>query len=143
MRTMAFGAVGEVFVVVHGHLAPSDKEWNRYLDAVMAHYRGRSRVRTLIVTEGGAPSPAQWQRLVTHPEITFHKGKLCVVTDSTFVRGVVQGMDAPALNPISGQYQLFKRAQLLEALRELDASPGEQRAAIALVTQLEKAVGER
>ncbi|WP_437937476.1 hypothetical protein [Sorangium sp. So ce341] len=144
MKTMAFGTVGEVFVLLQGNLAPSDEDWNLYLDAWTAHFEGRTRTRTLIVTDGSAPSPAQWQRMMTHRISSFFSlpGKICVVTESTFVRGVINGMDTPVLNPFNGQYQVFARGQILDALRALDASPVEQRAAVALVDQLRQMLGK-
>jgi hypothetical protein len=145
MKTMAFGAVGEIFVLVQGSMAPSDEEWNTYLDAIVAHFQGRTRTRTLIVTDGSAPSPAQWQRMMNHPCSSLFPlpSKICLVTGSTFVRGVVHGMDTPALNPISGQYQVFTRDKILDALRARDASPVEEREAIALVGQLQRTLGKR
>ncbi|WP_437679133.1 hypothetical protein [Sorangium sp. So ce131] len=65
------------------------------------------------------------------------------MTDSTFVRGVIAGMDAPALNPLSGRYEVFAKGQLIAALRKLDASPLEERAAVALVEQLRQTLGQR
>ncbi|WP_437504459.1 hypothetical protein [Sorangium sp. So ce1099] len=144
MKTMAFGTVGEVFVLLHGNLPPSDEDWLRYLDAWVAHFQGRTRARTLIVTEGGAPSPAQWQRMMAHPCSSLFRlpGNFCLVTESTFVRGVVDGMDTPALNPFTGQYQVFARGEIVDALRALNASPVEQRAAVALVEQLRQTLGK-
>ncbi|WP_437528973.1 hypothetical protein WME79_46850 [Sorangium sp. So ce726] len=143
MKTMAFGAVGEIFVLLQGSMAPSDEDWNLYLDAIVAHFEGRTRTRTLIVTDGSAPSPAQWQRMMNHPCSSLFRmpSKICLVTGSTFVRGVVDGMDTPALNPFSGKYQVFTRGQIMDALRALDASPVEQRAAVELVDQLQQTLG--
>ncbi|WP_437276375.1 hypothetical protein WME90_34720 [Sorangium sp. So ce375] len=144
MKTLAFGTVGEVFVLLHGKLAPSDEEWNQYLDAWAAHFHGRSRTRTLIVTDGAAPQPAQWQRVMTHPCSSLFRlpTKICLVTESTFVRGVVRGMDTPALNPLNGQYQFFAKGQITDALRALDISPAEQRTIVAFVDQLRQTLGK-
>ncbi|XYH94873.1 hypothetical protein ACMHYB_44705 [Sorangium sp. So ce1128] len=144
MKTMAFGTVGEIFVLLQGNRAPSDEDWNLYLDAWVTHFQGRARTRTLVVTDGGAPTPAQYQRMMKHPcsSLVRLPGKLCLVTDSTFARGVIHGMDTPVLNPFNGQYQIFARGQIMDALRVLDASPVEQRAAVALVDQLQLALGK-
>ncbi|XXY20788.1 hypothetical protein WME88_14265 [Sorangium sp. So ce216] len=144
MKTMAFGTVGGIFVLLHGNIAPSDEDWNLYLDAFVAHSQGRTRTRTLIVTDGSAPSPAQYQRMMKHPCSSLFRlpGKFCLVTESTFVRGVVHGMDTPVLNPFSGHYQVFARGQIMDALQALDASPVEQSAAVALVDQLQQTLGK-
>ncbi|XYI02343.1 hypothetical protein ACMHYB_22320 [Sorangium sp. So ce1128] len=52
-------------------------------------------------------------------------------------------MDTPALNPFSGQYQVFSRGQIMDALRALDASPVEQRAAVTFVDYLQQTLGKR
>ncbi|WP_437730578.1 hypothetical protein [Sorangium sp. So ce1335] len=146
MKTMAFGMAGEIFVVVHGDCGPSDEEWDRYVDAWITHFQGRPRTRTLIVTDGGSPNPSQWQRMVTNrrlPDFYRIPSRYCVVTDSTFVRGVMGGMDAPGLSPFSGRYKLFPRGQLVSALRELDASPFEERTAVSLVDELRETLGKR
>jgi hypothetical protein len=100
--------------------------------------------RAVVLTSLASALGCAWQRMMNHPCSSLFRlpSKICLVTGSTFVRGVVHGMDTPELNPFSGQYQVFTKDQILDALRALDASPVEQREAVALVDQLQKTLGK-
>jgi hypothetical protein len=83
-----------VALAVHTHRAPSDPEWQEYLDCVqeMLRHTG-SRFKQcagLAITDGGAPSAAQRHRFVT--TLGEQRPVAAVVTDSALVRGVVTAL---------------------------------------------------
>jgi hypothetical protein len=113
-RTMVWGSVNAFVVVVHGKDTPTDEEWNEYLqfNLDMGSEHGVN-VRSLAVTEGGAPTAAQ--RKTFHDAATRllkkHPGVVrgAVVTPSTFVRGVVTAMSL--VNPM---IKAFSPAEMKE-----------------------------
>jgi hypothetical protein len=80
----------ELFLFLHGGQPPLDHEWQASIDAYQAceeEHGDISRVRILVVTDGGAPSSRQRGKLND-----FLKGRILpisVISDSALVRGVV------------------------------------------------------
>ena len=54
---MAHAVVGDVVVTVHTATAPSDAEWNAWMNAVRSI--PIDRLRVLVFTDGGAPTTLQ------------------------------------------------------------------------------------
>jgi hypothetical protein len=78
------------------------------------------RLRILVVTEGGTPSPKQRQALDVVSKPVMNKSKIAVVTRSTFARGVVNAF--ALLYPV---YRAFDPRDIDGALRYLDLSPAQ------------------
>jgi hypothetical protein len=124
-KTMAFGKVGEVMLLVHNKVAPGDEEWNAWVEYAFRHFSPGSMLKCLIVTEGGAPTPTQRlsmnerlsEYLIDNPKALRN----AIVTASAFVRGVVT-----ALSWFHPGYCAFSPAHLDDAMQYLDV-PDESR----------------
>lgn len=116
-KTLAFGKVMSCVILVHSEVAPSDKDWNLYLDFLKQQQT--PDIKILVQGKGGPPpSAAQRARLVS----VVGKGGVttAVLTDDPFARGVVT-----ALNWVFGQkLAAFPSARMEEALSYLGVSTG-------------------
>ncbi|MRG96033.1 hypothetical protein [Polyangium spumosum] len=139
---MAFQKVGDYFVLVHTAMAPTDEEWDEW----MQHYTYAS---ILVVTDGGAPTASQRKRMKMRvdelralPGVPNRKEpKVATVTASSFVRGVLTALrwfyhDA---------YAAFPPDHINQALTYLDVPPryhiAMKTAVQTLRMQLKKAKG--
>ena len=120
MKTMATGQVHGCFVLAHATEAPTEPEWDRYIEQMRAYIPQVPRLRILVVTEGGTPSPKQRQALDVVSKPVMNKSKIAVVTRSTFARGVVNAF--ALLYPV---YRAFDPRDIDGALRYLDLSPAQ------------------
>ena len=79
--------VGRVLVLLESADAPSDPEWDRCL-GLLAEFRDDfSRVKVLVITAGGGPTPPQRRRLSAVTQ--EHSVHVAVVSDSMRVRFIV------------------------------------------------------
>ncbi len=124
---------GDLHIVVHGDVSPSDEEWNLYLNVLRAA-RPRMR-RVLVSTTGGAPSPRQRRSLLD----AMGEGRpptTAVVTGSVVARGVVT-----ALAWIKGDFiRAFSPADLDLALSHLAVAESDRPAVIAALRSLTNTV---
>ncbi len=91
-RTMAYARCDELFcVVVHGSTAPTDAEWQSYVDDLVAWVPGL--IGCLIFSEGGAPGAGQ-RRLVRDRLAPLGRldARYAVLSNSLLVRGVVNAL---------------------------------------------------
>jgi hypothetical protein len=100
MARHAFQRLGTLLVVVVGTEAPTDEEWQQYLDACVALDRelgGLSRVSALIFSDGG--SPTRLQLVGLDKVLRQRTGVSAVVCDSLRFRAVMSlfGLINPAL----------------------------------------------
>jgi hypothetical protein len=75
-----------LLLALHGEAAPSDAEWEPYLDAiprVLAHPSGMG----IVLTDGGTPSSAQRERMRRKDGGAVRCN--AIITDNAIVRGVV------------------------------------------------------
>jgi hypothetical protein len=82
-----------LFVLVHGRGAPSSPDWERYVAAVRRCV-GLPRPRSLILTDGGAPSPQQRAEM---SDVLERRYPTVIVSDAVAVRFIVSTMTL--LNP--------------------------------------------
>ncbi len=118
-KTMAYRLVGEISLLVHSTRAPSDHEYDGYLEFI-ATLPPQIR-RSMVVTPG--PGPNARQRAKTNEVLKARKqmdAKVAVVTDSTMVRGIVT-----ALSWFNREIRVFSMAKIHDALRYLNANPEE------------------
>jgi hypothetical protein len=114
-RTLAHAEAEGCIILVHSADPPSDTEWNRWLEALSRYLLRTSRARMLVMSQGGAPNPSQRRAsdAVTAPH---HRDmKVAVVTQSTFVRGVVA-----AFRVLLPFYRAYAPRELEAALAYLD-----------------------
>ncbi len=112
--SMAFARCGPTHgVVVHTAAAPSDAEWQAYLQEVERWFG--TLVGCLVVTAGGGPSSAQRRALA---EMFARQGPVVVRTavmmDSVLVRGIVN-----AINLFNPQIRAFRGDALDAALQHI------------------------
>jgi hypothetical protein len=74
-----------LFVLVHGRGAPSQPDWERYVAAVHRCVE-LPRPRSLILTDGGTPTPAQ---RATMSDIVARQLPTVIVSDAVAVRFIV------------------------------------------------------
>jgi hypothetical protein len=119
MKTIRFGQIQGLAILVHSAEAPADDEWAAYLEFMKRYLAATAASpRFLVVTAGGAPSPSQ-RRAMDLISGAFTKTTLvAVVTGSTFVRGVLR-----AFNLVNPRYKGFEPNALDEALHYLEQSP--------------------
>ncbi|MFT3765238.1 MAG: hypothetical protein QM820_06935 [Minicystis sp.] len=131
-KSMAFDRVGPIFVLVHGTSPPSDEAWSAYLDAL--RQVDLSRARSLVFTQGGAPSGVQRARL---QEIMGGRESLgAIVTESTWVRAV-----GKALSLANPSLQVFSPDDLAGACRHLKLSEAESAVVERKLAELRKTMG--
>jgi hypothetical protein len=86
--------VGNVVLVVHNSMAPTNDEWEQYLQTVLSGGRlyggDLTLCRQLVITDGGGPNSAQ--RAMAQKAAEQMNGAampVAVVSSSMFVRGIV------------------------------------------------------
>ncbi len=95
MKNLACELVGDIVLCIHNANAPSDSEWQVYVDCCLAAARLNqgdfSRVRQVVFTDGGAPNGAQREKAVAavEPLKGAKEGKVAVMSASSIVRGIV------------------------------------------------------
>jgi hypothetical protein len=119
-RTLLFREVRGCLLLVHGRDAPGDAEWSAYVESLRLYVERARMPRLLIVTEGGAPSPAQRSAVNKKAGPRYREAKVAVITASTFARGIVM-----AMRLVRGNIQAFAPEDLKEALRYLDVAPSD------------------
>lgn len=87
LSNMAFEPVGRTLVIVHNNDFPTDAEWAAYLEALTAHIAQFKERRSLVLTEGGAPSAKQRARMAE--AVRDHVAPTAVVTSSAPVVATV------------------------------------------------------
>jgi hypothetical protein len=92
-KNLGVGKVNAFVVVVHNDRAPSDEEWQAYIDFTVRHFERGMHVRFLITTTGGAPTVSQQKKIIDWA-ISHSKDpdavRSAVVSSSTYARGTVQ-----------------------------------------------------
>ncbi|MDI3285016.1 hypothetical protein [Polyangium sp. 15x6] len=155
-KTLAFGTLGELIVLVHVEQSPTDPEWNAYVDAWVAHHAANNRSRLLVWTEGGAPTAAQRHRLDERiRKFGPDTARAAIVSESTFARvvanalsvmeharagrflGALGGSHAPESSRV---YRMFARADLRQALAWLDIPATREPEIIRYLEQLQAAI---
>ena len=93
MTNMMYASVGTVMIALHSEEAPTDAEWNGYLDA-MAHVPDLSALRSIAFTDGGAPNSRQRKALndLLAPRLKGSPGLAVAVSSSALVRSVVTAL---------------------------------------------------
>lgn len=107
-------------VAVYGEQAPSDEEWERYLEMI----RGIKKNEGLLIYSWG-PGPNMRQRRLLEEAVAHHEGEVAVVTPSRVARGVVKALSWTGKNirafpmdatPEAFDYLGFKESQRSQAL---------------------------
>lgn len=135
LRSLATRSTGRYIVFVHGSLAPSQAEWNVVLDLYRAQ-PNLAATRTLVYTDGAAPSAAQRADL----NAVFGKLRplLSVMTSSTLARTA-----GTALSWLVTGLKVFDAHDYEGALDHLGAAGAERRVLRDMVEELKREIAER
>ena len=131
---MVFEAVGRTLVVVHSKDFPSDEEWDGYLEALRAHISEWKARRSLVLTEGGAPSSRQRTRMTE--TVGDAAAPTAVVTSSPAVVATVG-----ALNLRNAAIRAFSPEQMEDALTHLGLDASERQRVAAAASALQQRLG--
>jgi hypothetical protein len=110
MKKMAYKAVDTLFIVVYGHMNPTDEEWYGYMGAV--RQRGMDKTVQLNVTEGGGPNSSQ--RKYLNDLLNGRTVPVSVLSGSVTVRGITT-----ALGWFNRGIKVFQPSELPAALEHL------------------------
>jgi hypothetical protein len=132
MKNVAFSIVGDLAIAVYGAQNPTDEEIEESLKVFTT--LNPARVRSLIISAGGSPSPLQRKLLLDALGGGEHLS--AVLSDATKVRGAVT-----ALSWFNKKIKAFARAKMAEALAHLSVPPAQFDAVQREVKRLEKELG--
>jgi hypothetical protein len=118
MKNFVFEVVDDCIVCLGSKNPPSDAEWDAYIAALEACLKKNDhKVNIIVITRGGAPTPAQRHTLneTTARHNSSSASKVAVLTSSAIARGVVT-----ALSWFSPVYKAFAEDDLDGAVDFLD-----------------------
>jgi hypothetical protein len=110
MADMVQGFVEDLMIAVHTSRPPSAEEWAEYIAAVAS--RDPTKLRTLIFTDGGAPSSTQRKEVTT--VLGGRPSRGAIVSASRLVRGAVSALGW--FNPL---IKAFAPSEVADALQYL------------------------
>jgi hypothetical protein len=131
---MVFQAVGRTLLVVHNKDYPTDAEWDAYLEALIAQVSSQPHRRSLVFTEGGAPSSKQRARMTAR--VGDAVAPTAVVSSSPAVRATVG-----ALNLHNKAIGVFAPSDIDGALGHLGLKEDERGRILACLPSLQQRVG--
>lgn len=123
-------SLGRLLILRENADPPSDAEWDECLRLLSDHRHDYSKVKVLVVTEGGGPTPEQRKRLSRTTEgQPIH---VAVVTDSMKVRFIVSSV-ALFLREIAS----FRRGDLHGAFAHLNLDAHEMQVAERALAEMD------
>ncbi len=156
-RTLAFSQTDSLMVLVHGTEAPSDPEWDRWLERWFALFDERGQqCRLLVVTAGGTPTASQRHRMLQRiqPVRGGRTARVALLTESIFARTLVNpliAMEATwfgefyrAIRGEAGDsqvYRVFGGQQVRQALTWLELAPAREAEVRRTIADLETEIG--
>jgi hypothetical protein len=114
MKNVVFRMIGHVMLIVYNDKTPTTEDHRRCVEAFRT--MDPAQVRSLVITDGGAPTPAQRKDFVDI--LQGRQYRMAVLTDSIMVRGVVT-----AVSWFTTGTRAFPRAALDQAFLHLDIPP--------------------
>jgi hypothetical protein len=94
LRTMSWGVVNDVMLLVHGDASPGELEWSAYAHVLVGAAKAGTIRSLLVFTEGPGPKPDQ-RKLISHVPKNF---KSVVLTQARVARGVVAALSWLGVN---------------------------------------------
>ncbi len=134
MKNIVYEITDGCLILAHGEGPPTDEEWKQYIEVLARHFDEQVKVRILIVSGGGAPTPGQRAVMDKRFKREMHRARVALMTHSTFVRGVLK-----AFSLFSPVYRGFDLEDLDGALAHLGQSeaPGDRIRRITATLQLD------
>lgn len=132
MRNVAFLIVGDLAIAVYGAQSPTDEEIEESLKAFTP--LNPARARSLIISDGGSPSPLQRKLLLD--ALGGHEHLSAVISDSPKVRGAVT-----ALSWFNKKIKAFSKAKIGDAMTYLSIPTAQVDVVRREIKRLEKELG--
>jgi hypothetical protein len=129
-RNMLSRRVGPLVLVREGVEEPSEQEWDHFLSFLQLAPRELSRLKVLVVTDGGAPSAAQLKRLAL--TLGPNHVRVAVISDSSKMR-----FASASIALFQRYYRQFSLAEAAPAYDHLELSPLERLTAQVGLSELE------
>ena len=118
MATVVFEQSPHAILALISDGVVADGDWDAFLAAIRSAIAAGMPERSLVISEGGAPSPSQRKRLDDAVAPLGRRLKVAIVTRSTFVRGVVN-----AFALAKPGYRAFAPERMDDAITYLDVRP--------------------
>jgi hypothetical protein len=129
-KNMVTRSMGAMLILRESDEPPSDEEWDECLRLLAPYRSDFSRVKVLVVTDGGGPTPVQRKRLSS--VLDGNVVRVAVVSESVKVRFITSSV-ALFLRRISS----FRRHELQDAYTFLSMTPEERLAADRAIADMD------
>jgi hypothetical protein len=114
---MIFSIERDLVMGVYGPQAPTDEEWEEYLEALKQ--QADNPLPVLTVSDGGGPNAVQRRKLIAmYTKEQGERARIAVVTDTVATYGIVT-----AISWFSSGIKAFKTPNFEEALSYLGVEP--------------------
>ncbi|HSY23587.1 MAG TPA: hypothetical protein VK841_15780 [Polyangiaceae bacterium] len=128
-RNQIVRKVGTLIFAVQTEQPPSDYEWNEFLDILRRHKSEMAKLKILVVTAGGSPSPAQRKHLAE--ALGSARFGVAVVSDNISARFV-----ASTIALFHRDHRSFSATEITEAYDHLQLTPHERALADTHIREL-------
>ena len=122
--------VGLLLIIRQNQDAPSNQDWDETLRLMTLNPRDMARLKTLVVTDGGGPTPDQRERL--ERAMGGIAVRTAVVSESVKVRFIVSSV---AL--LTAKIRSFRKSEMAKAFDFLSLDPQERRLALENVAEMD------
>ncbi len=134
-KNVAFGREGACIILAIGGEAPSETEWNAYLQFLQVQLGIAKTTRILVLAEEAPPTAVQRKKLNEITSAYAGAARVAVVTSSAFVRGAVT-----ASSWFDKRYKAFSPQHLDDAMTWLEVPPAHFGAVRSLAESLQSQV---
>jgi hypothetical protein len=114
--------------------SPREEEWDAFLQLLEATKENLTKLRILVITDGGGPNAAQRKRLET--VLKGRSVRVAIVTDSAKSRFI-----ASAVSLFNRDHRGFSKSEIQLAYDHIGLSPTERRLAEAAIREMDPLVG--
>jgi hypothetical protein len=122
--------MGLLMIIRQNHNAPSEQDWDETLRLMTLNPAEMDRLKVLVVTDGGGPTPEQRKRL--DRAMSGKPVRTAVVSESVKVRFIVSSV---AL--LTAKIQSFRKTEMEQAFKFLDLDTKERLQALQNVAEMD------
>ncbi|EYF07824.1 hypothetical protein [Chondromyces apiculatus] len=112
MKTMVSTLVGNIILVLHTDALPREEEWAKYI-RLLSSISEYSNARSLVFTDGGAPSTKQRQQV--NAILAGRPGRAVAISHNPLIRGAITALNM--FNPLVRSYPPDKLADAYAHLK--------------------------
>jgi len=138
-QTLMFQFAGELAILVHGELPPTDDEWGAWLDSLEQRVEKmrKGSPRCLVIADNVAPSPKQRVALNKLVQKFGAPVPTAVITHSVAARGVVS-----ILGWFNSAIRAFSPNELTEALQYLSIDLAQREDVLTRILRMRVALSQ-